>query len=720
MIIPQAEGSQDGAKRRALARMERIEEKRSKDIMTRGNSITAPANLTSFPKLLAADVDDTMDSHKSYELAQALSEYSTKMDTIEQELAKLKKEDQSFGGYSSSDLAAAFQNYAQKHQGENLPAEYAAFTSSSSKSNDNSRIPSTSILSAVSTSTMLASSGTYSWTALLMKMQWARVIYCIVWIVIGLLLLFFGYASFFWFNKAGTKGSKRSNQGTSTRDSYSSNKHLKRQQFGKRGYLNGGIGGILIGFLFLSYLTSVMHNILCADNDRKTLSSGAFFAIWLTPGLLGAALGGYFFFMAKIMTGVLGATSITLILTAMFGIQTLIIRAILLGILSTLLTAPLLTLRINFIQKLLLNACTSLIGIITFLNGVALFAPPYEASSNWIDLWTMLFSSNSSSSKTLITDGWSSSAFKGYIAGSILGAAIGFIFELFFHRSSGQDADSEWNEYLGTYTQRGGDGAAAAMEKGDYTTSNKGGIDLATSMGAAARAGLFEPAPSAWQRMMDYFESETSTPYGDLSRETRLDYSGSEKIQKRKQSIKAARSSRSSPRRHRRRHGGPARFEKLSKRDEFDQESSSSNSSSGEEDDCEDSDEEGKVSKDIEGTELDSEDEDKFETRDLLTPSSSKRDKYRAMSSKMDNYLPRLPLTSSVLSLTSSRLSGTTLHSTSNRNESDQNLTISPTISSSNSPVSPTIAAATPSLINAITRIQVAQQAALKWQQEQR
>lgn len=692
MIPSRAEGSQDWAKRKDLTKVDRRREDELNRIITRDDASTAPANLTSFPKLLATDVDDSMDSHKSYEIAQSLAGYSSKMGTIEEELNKLKKEDKSFQGYSSLDLAAAFQDYAQKHQDKDLPAEFAKFTSSSNSST------SKTFLSAASTSTLLVSSGAYSWTALLMQLQWARVIYCIVWVLVGLLLVFFGYASFFWLNKVGAKGSERRSHGISTRDSYSSNKSLKRQQSHRRGYLNGGVGGILIGFLFFSYLTSIIHNTLCTDNDKKALPSGAFFAIWLVPGLLGAALGGYFLFMAKIMTGILGGTSITIILTAMFGIQTILIRAILLGIISTLLTAPLLTLRINPIQKLVLNGCTSFIGIVTSLNGVALFAPPYEASSNWVDLWTMLFCSNSSNSKSLITDGWASSAFKGYIAGSILGGAIGFLFELLLHRSSGQDADSEWNEYLGTYTQ------GEVLEKGEYNESNKNGIDLATSMGAAARAGLFEPAPSAWQRMMDYFESDSSTPYGNLSRNGRnkLDYAGSDKIQRKKNSIKAARSNRS------RRHGrGPAKFEKLSKRDEFDQESSTS------EDYNDGEDEQGvKQSQDEQETEFDSEDEGKFESKDLLTP--SKRDKYRSMSPRMDNYLPRLPMTSSALSLTSSRLSGTTLHS-SNRDEADQKPPTSST-SSSDSPNPTTAVTATPSLINAITRIQVAQQAALKWQ----
>jgi hypothetical protein len=628
----------------------------SVDRNIKGRANAAPPNLTSFPKLLAADVDDTMNAHKSYELAQALASYSAKMASLEDELGKLKQEDKSFQGYSSHDVAAAFLDYAKAHHQEGLPADFVKMT-------NNSMVTEPHINTLASTSVLL-SPGAYSWTALLMQMQWARVIYCIVWVTSGLLLIFFGYASFFWLNKIEAKSQRKQGQQ-------------------KTRILSGGVGGLMIGFLFFSYLTSVIHNTLCVDQGKKALSAGAFFAVWLAPGLIGAILGGHFYFMAKVMTAVLGGTSLTIILTAMFGIQTILVRAILLVVIVTLFTAPLLASRINVVQKLVINACTSLAGVATLLNGVALFAPPYEASADWIDLWTMLFCSNTSASKTDITAGWGTSAFKGYIAGALIGAAIGFAFELFLHRQSGNDADSDWNQYLGTYTQQ-----AEMMTSRD----SKSGLDLATSMGAAARAGLFEPAPTAWQRMVDYFDSNAAkspAQYGNLSRDGTLNGGGSltEKV-RRKRSTRSVKGSSSRP----------ARFQALSNRDDFDDQESECSF--------------GKDEKDF-----DSDDEDKHETRDLL--SSLSNEGKRSTSPHLGNYhghyaLPRLPiLATSTASTNTSQLSGTTAIN------SDLAQEKSPS-SSSLVPPAAGIASvpATPSLINAITRIQAAQEAARSWQKE--
>jgi hypothetical protein len=607
-------------------------------------------NFTSFPKLLSVDVDDTMDSHKSYELAKALASYSTKMATIEEELSKLEKQDKTFKGHNSEDLANAFKSYSKAHQGQGIKADFVKMTNGSTSS----------LLYTTSASTpasVLLLSSAYTWTALLTQLQWAKVIYCIVWVTSGLILVFFGYASFFWLNRNGS--------GRSTRASpLGSHPHNKSRQRDDRPILSGGVGGLLMGFLFFSYLASVIHNTLCADDGKKALSAGAFFGVWLLSGILGATSCGYFFFMAKVATSVLGGTSLILIITATFGIEAILIRAILLAIIVTFLTAPLLAPRINAIQKLVINACTSLAGIVNLLNGIALFAPSHEASSNWIDLWTMLFCSNTSPSKTSIISAWGSGAFKGYIAGAILGAVVGFLFELFFHSQSGTSADSEWNEYLGTYTS-----------KFDlHSSSHKSRLDLATSMGAAARAGLFEPAPSAWQKMVDYFDADKAkypAQYGNLSRVGTSSESITDKARKRISTKRATKN-------------GPARFQALSNRDDFgDQESICS---SDEDDDT----------KDVKDHINDSGDE---ETNDLLSSLSK---------------LQRPPL-SSPSSFNASVLSGTTANnSTQSRVSSSQELSEKQRHPSLPSPAA---VAATPSLINAITRIQAAQEAARNWHQ---
>ena len=645
-----------------------------------------PVDLTAFPKLLATGLDDHLDTHHSYEIAQALADYSTKMSSLEEELAKLKEEDRSFQGYSTEELARAFQKYAQAHKGEDLPPSYFKAASASPNTVTSYAASGTAMSGLAGTTTLLLSSGAYSWAELLMHMQWARVLYCIVWITVGLFLTFYGYAGFFWLNKIGSRSTSLRGVRAGLTEALPGIKAQKqqKQQQRKRPFLSGGVAGFLVGFLFFSYLASVINNAICAEDGKKPLSSGAYFAVWLAPGLLGAVLGGYFFFLAKVMTGVLGATCITVVLTAMFGIQTILVRVILLAIFAPLLTAPLLLPRMNPVQTMVLNASTSVIGIVTFLNGVALFAPPLDASSNWIDLWTMLFCQNDSLTKSAITAGWGTAAFKGYIAGSVLGAVAGFAFELFLHQQSAKDADSEWNEYLGTYTQR--------YAKTNNESSN--GLDTATSMAAAARAGLFEPAPSAWHRMVDFFDSESRKPahYGNLSGDGTQVESIADKV-RRKKSSRSAKTAR----------GVPARFEALSKRDDFDDESSGADNDDEDDDDA---------------TELGSDDEKKGETTDLLAAKKGV--------AKVENYggyaLPRPPAISPTPSYNTSQLSGTTAKDSKLSSQVHKSAHIyrdGEGREQATGGAAPAAAVpATPSLINAISRIQAAQQAARAWQTE--
>ncbi|UZJ56399.1 hypothetical protein CBS101457_005719 [Exobasidium rhododendri] len=651
-----------------------------------------------------------------------LGAHSLMMSKVELEQIKLQDKDKSFQGHSSEDIANAIQKYAKTHKGSGIPVNFKVNSTSSTASKVTSYAAGGAALSELaSTSTVALSPGAYSWAAILVEEQWARVLYCIVWIVIGLLLVFYGYASLFWFNRAGSglrerlgRGRKAGQVEATTGSARS--KRARKQK--RRPFLSGGLGGVLVGFLFFSYLASVINNALCADDGKKALGAGAYFAVWLAPGLLGAVLGGHFFFMAKIMAGVLGATCLTITFTAMFGIEAILVRVVLLAILAPLLSAPLLLPRINPLQTLILNGCTSLIGVVTFLNGVALFAAPYDASSNWIDLWTLLFCQDGAASHAVIIGSWGTSAFKGYIAGAVLGAVVGFVFELFLHGQSGKDADSEWNEYLGTYTER------FSLDGNDL--EGKSGLNVNNPVSVAARVGLFEPAPSAWQRMVDFFDSEAKRPahWGGLSGDGTLVESISDKIKKKRPSRSAKTAG-----------GVPAKFEVLSKRDDFDRESSSDDD---DDDDDDDSDDDG-------ATDIGSEDEEGkalSPTIRMIKNSSSGSDGGGKIGSYAGHTRPSMD--SPAPSYNTSQFSGTTAKESSQDSiihksvQVYRDAAVSPPIGKSPSPLSPTqspqqqprqqqpvqpaaaaaAVPATPSLINAISRIQLAQQAARAWQDE--
>ncbi len=249
----------------------------------------------------------------------------------------------------------------------------------------------------------------------------------------------------------------------------------------------GGVGGIVVGFLFFSFLTTVVTAAICVA-EVKSVGATWFFIIWLLPGLFGAFLAGHWPLLARTFTGLLAGASFTLVVTAMFGIHTLIIRVVFIAVFTSLITAPLLIPRRNAMHFHLLNICTSIIGMVVFLDGVAVFAPPRASSDSWIDLWVVLFAADASSSEASASKKWGTSAFKGFIAAAILGALVGFAFEFVFHKHAAEDPDMEWNNYLGSYTQR--------LENHDTEDPKD-------------RAGSFEPAPSSWQKFSRAFTSPT-------------------------------------------------------------------------------------------------------------------------------------------------------------------------------------------------------------------
>lgn len=304
----------------------------------------------------------------------------------------------------------------------------------------------------------------FSLSAQLQAEAWLQVTMCVVWIVLGLLLVFFGWSSYSWGAK--TKlGPKARN--TVSRTS------VDTTPFG------GGIGGCITGFLFSSFLTLVVTSAVCIPN-RKTVSPTTLFIIWLLSGMFGLCIGGHWPLFARFFSGLLAGACSSIVITAVFGIHTVIVRTVVLLVLSCLIITPLLIPRRTLVHFHVLNACTSVVGMVVFLNGVALYAPPRTSSSAWIDLWALLLARDGSDFAANTVQSWGTSSFKGYIAGAILGSMTGFVFELIFHKESSHGTEDQWNDYLGLYTQR--------LEKGKRS-------DLQNRM------GVFEPAPSRWQKV---------------------------------------------------------------------------------------------------------------------------------------------------------------------------------------------------------------------------
>lgn len=664
------------------------------------------------------DADHTFQGHNSEEIANALAAHSQKMDELAKELsASSSTSGARFQGHDSSDIAKAIQSYVVGHQDQPWSQHLSQAVAKPDNGGQLSSVPDNRILaitpsvsSSLSPATLLAP--VVSISDLVHGEYWMSILLCIVWVVSGLFLLFFGWASLFW----------GINLGNSRKRVEDKKKRASRCMplFGGAP-IAGGVGGIVVGFLFLSFLAVVITSAICVT-EVKAISSTSFFIIWLLPGLLGAFFAGHWPLFARAFTGLLAGACFTLVITAMFGIHSLTIRAILISVSTTLITCPLLLPRRNVIHFHLLNVCTSIIGMVTFLDGVALFAPPRASSSAWIDLWVLLFAANNSTSELSASKKWGTASFKGFIAAAVLGAVVGSLFELVFHKHAAEDPDLEWNNYLGTFTER--------LETHDSSPLQSG-------------LGSFEPAPTAWQKISRIFASRTQpAAYGNISTAIDLEKSPLTNLP----GSRARRQSR--PARAVKARREPARFQALDKRD-MDLELAESDSDATDYDSDSSLHKLDTLGKRVSARSLLSK-TDGDELADQLRPLSASGDANSDNAGRLHRPPSYRTSTNSGSSTTGSDLSGTTANSAGGVSRQPQNsgpvdkvtdggsgrvceelglptrpdlsrqTTMSPpppfraTTSQPGSPL-PASIPATPSLVNAITRIQAAQAQARAW-----
>ncbi|CAO1628511.1 unnamed protein product [Parajaminaea phylloscopi] len=447
--------------------------------------------------------------------------------------------DSSFKGHASNDIADALAKYAKSHASDGNDGSFKSSLLEAPASTAPALLAASSASAGAASAAALSTSSTsdpaFSIAALMSHSYGFRVVYSIVWITLGVFLMFFGLASFYW--------------ATSPRLSPKRGKTSRR-------VLGGGIGGMVVGFLSGSFLSLIITGAT-ATRHHTTLSAGGTFALFMAPGCVLLAASAHLRFLSRLLTGLLGGVCAAVILTATFGVHAIVPRSILLAIFCVLLTAPLLApakARWPRTKKWLLNINTSLVGSVCLMDGVALFAPPEEASRSWIDLWTLLFAPDGSSTQTYTVRSWGSSAFKGYIAGAVLSALVSVAFEAWFHREAGESVEDEWNEYLGAYTNQ--------IEKGELLYAAEAGD------GGPHRAGRFQEPQSLWSKLRHATGDASAwsrrqrgpASYGNIAEGRSAPEAGG--------FTERAFSGRRSGGRGRQSSGtGPARFEALSKKD---------------------------------------------------------------------------------------------------------------------------------------------------------
>ncbi|KDN52452.1 hypothetical protein K437DRAFT_6325 [Tilletiaria anomala UBC 951] len=451
--------------------------------------------------LLAGNVPLFMNGHSSSDIADVLVAHYTRIVNVGNEYAALPASERMYAGHDSADLANALVKYVKVHPTEGVPRSVKLAISPNAIQGEgmigSNAWTTWGLRNAVAVPANADGSYTidghtfhdapFSFANTVQSLYWAQIIYCILWILTGTLLLFSGFASFNWLSRAGVR----------SRSAILPN---GKQVKSRAALLAGGIGGCVIGFLFFSFLVTLVLCAVCARSGKAPLAPQAFFALWFAPSLvLGPLLGGHWRVVGRSMAGLLAGVCTVLLVTAVFGIHTLTIRVILLAIFASLFTAPLLlTARNSTVQRHLLGVCTALIGVVTMLTGVALFAPPEDSSAAWLDLWALLFAHDGSATQANAISAWGTPAFKGYIAGGVLGCVIGCALQFFIGAKTGNDAVEEWNDYLGGWTER-------------FVNKSGAAVPGPTGM-VESRAGLFEPAPTAWQRVAGLFSDKDQRP----------------------------------------------------------------------------------------------------------------------------------------------------------------------------------------------------------------
>ncbi|GAA5922781.1 hypothetical protein JCM1841_000705 [Sporobolomyces salmonicolor] len=209
----------------------------------------------------------------------------------------------------------------------------------------------------------------------------------------------------------------------------------------KKGWLQGGVGGVLFGSTCVSVFAILLTLLVVSRQSSARLSASGTLAITLCPGLLGAVAGGRWWTWASKGSAALAGVNLSLMLlfTTSFHISTILPRLILLLVLSLLLAflAP--------TQRFALPAFAALCGAWLLVLGIDVFI-----NYGFVDALGLLAAKEGvgeMGGNEECVVGWGSGGGKGLIAGWWLLAAVDAAWQGFW--GLGTEGDKElWNAYL--------------------------------------------------------------------------------------------------------------------------------------------------------------------------------------------------------------------------------------------------------------------------------
>ncbi|GAW01687.1 hypothetical protein LENED_003297 [Lentinula edodes] len=239
--------------------------------------------------------------------------------------------------------------------------------------------------------------------------------------------------------------------------------------------LEGGVGGILLGYAFgvhlSTFLALIIPNITSSD-----LSSGAFIAIWVLSAFTTTVLAARYSIVALGLAGLSGGASSVLGVCiiihpplearVVFTIAVMVISmiAIMLSAFIPPLTRfkhPLLRFAASSTGSFGVTMCISLLSSSSFSSSSA------SSLQSWSSPWSHLYLSASSS--------WGTSTEKGFSALFCILILAGTVCDWAFWRKWGECPDEKWDSYLAEYA-----------------------VNLPNDV---KRAGSFRPFESVWERV---------------------------------------------------------------------------------------------------------------------------------------------------------------------------------------------------------------------------
>ncbi|KAM6497588.1 hypothetical protein JOM56_005536 [Amanita muscaria] len=211
--------------------------------------------------------------------------------------------------------------------------------------------------------------------------------------------------------------------------------------------LEAGVGGLAVGYLFGLHLTTFLFLLF------PVLSPPAFLSVSIVSSVALALLSARFK-VATFLFSSLSSAFLTSLVLCLILHPPLLGRYIILGVISPLVTLPITVVGIlstyfhpspksSSLIHIFLRITTSTTGAFSFLLAVSLLPNPPLPS--WPNAYSRLYISDGS--------GWGTTQEKGLVAAWFFFAALGFIEDWALKHWLGQNPDEKWDEYLDWYVR---------------------------------------------------------------------------------------------------------------------------------------------------------------------------------------------------------------------------------------------------------------------------